>query len=238
MLKNKPNTFLVTGSSSGIGKCIADNLHSCGHHILYHGKLERKMDLPPRCEYIYGDLSKEDVVENLSNYVNEKYEIQGIICCAGRTHLSNIEDVPLSFKIEDMFEILNNIFVCTVLTCQKFSKQLIERKSGKIIIIGGDVVDKPNKNSEMCAYAISKAAVHQYAIYLSNFLRPYNINVNVVAPTGVFRNDDPIDYKKTLIRRSCKKEIANLVSFLCNEDNFISGQILRVNGARSNYFDL
>jgi len=238
MLKNKPAVFLVTGSSSGIGRCIADSLFSSGHQVLYHGKSERKIDLPARCEYIYGDLSKEDVVENIFNYVNEKYEISGLICCAGRTHLSNTEDTPLSFEMKDMFEILNNIFTCTVLTCQKFSKQLIDRKSGKIIIIGGDVVDKPNKNSEMCAYAISKAAVHQYAVYLSNFLRPHNISVNVIAPTGVFKNEDPIDCKKTLVRRACKKEIANFVSFLCNQESFISGQILRVNGARSNYFDL
>ena len=237
MLTHKPSVYFVTGSSSGIGRHIADTLSNHGHKVLYHGKSNRKIDLPKNCEYIYGDLSKEDIAENIFNYVKKKYEIINLICCAGRSHLHPTKDNPLSFEMNDMLKVLDNIFTCTVLICQKFAQEFIKRKNGKIIIIGGDVVDNPNKNSEMCSYAISKAAVHQYAVYLSNLLRNHNVSVNVVAPTGVFKNNESDELKKTLFRKAFKQEIANVVYFLCNQDNFMSGQILRVNGGRSSYLE-
>jgi len=234
---NKPRIFLVTGSSSGIGKAVADTLYSDGINVVYHGKSEHALTIPPKCEYIHGDLSVESVVDDLYGYISNKYSIQGVVCCAGRTHLSNLEDVPNLIKVDDFNKILNNIFICTLLTCQKFSQCLISQKKGKIIIVGGDVVDKPNEKSEMCGYAIAKAAVHQYALYLANFLRPHNISVNVVAPTGVFRRNEPFN-NKTLFRKSFKEEVANVISFLCKDENFISGQTIRINGGRSNYFKL
>ena len=233
----KPNVIFVTGSSSGIGKSIADKLYSKGINVIYHGKSERVLDLPPKCEYIHGDLSIESVADNIYKNVTDKYKIEGIVCCAGRTHLSNTQDTPDLIKLDDLFKIINNIFTCTLLTCQKFIPYFISQKKGKIIIIGGDVVDKPNEKSEMCAYAVAKSAVHQYALYLSNFLRPHNITVNVVAPTGVFRKNENYN-NKTLYRKSSKEEVSNLVCFLCKEENFINGQIIRVNGGRTNYFKL
>ena len=238
MLKNKSRVFFVTGSSSGIGRCIADSLVSSGINVIYHGKSERKMDLPPKCEYVWGDLSSEQVVEGLHSYINEKYEVEGVVCCAGRTHISNLEDTPTLLKPDDLRVVLNNILFTTILTCQKFAPDLASKGNGRIIIIGGDVVDKPNQNGEMCAYALAKSAVHQYALYLSNSLRPNNISVNVVAPTGVFRQEEPTDSNKTMIRRATKQEVASFVKFLCLQQSFISGQVIRVNGGRSNYFDL
>ena len=237
MIKNKirSESFLITGSSSGIGRAIADELADKYKQVIYHGKSKKIINLPNNCKCIFGDLSNESVVENLFKQIINEYDIEGIICCAGRTHLSNTDDNPALIKVEDFIKILNNIFICTLLTCQKFIPYFINRKKGKIIIIGGDIVDKPNEKSEMCGYAVSKAAVHQYALYLSNYLRPYNISVNVVAPTSVFRDECNYD-KKSLLRKALKKEIANVVSFICKEESFINGQIIRINGGRTTYF--
>lgn len=237
MLKNKPRAFFVTGSSSGIGRAIADEIRSFGANVIYHGKTDRTLEVPSKCEFVHGDLSSDSVAESLSAYLLGKYEIEGVICCAGRTHLSNLEDTPLLVKKDEMYKVFDNILACTVTACQKFTSQMIAKKAGKIIIIGGDVVDRPNEKAEMCAYAVAKAAVHQYALYLANSLRPHNVSVNVVAPTGVFRNENPPDLEKTLQRRAAKEEIAKTVSFLCAGQSFLSGQIIRINGGRTNYFN-
>jgi len=235
VLKNKPKAFFVTGSSSGIGRSIADELYSAGIHVVYHGKSEREIDIPPKCEYVNGDLSNEEVAEKIGLYVTGKYDLEGLVCCAGRTHLSPEQDSPVSFALNDMRTVIDNILVCTVLACQKIAPHFISKKSGKIIIIGGDVVDRPNENGHMCLYALSKAAVHQYGIYLSSFMRQHNVSVNVVSPTGVFRNEGQEYCDRTLIRRAYKTEVAKMVGFLCKNNSFVSGQVIRINGGRVNY---
>jgi NAD(P)-dependent dehydrogenase (short-subunit alcohol dehydrogenase family) len=235
VLKNKPKAFFVTGSSSGIGRSIADELHSSGVNVIYHGKSEREANLPPKCEYVSGDLSKEDVAGKIGSYVIGKYDLEGLVCCAGRTHLSPSQDNPVSLEFNDMRTVFDNILVCTVLACQKITPHFISKKSGKIVIIGGDVVDKPNENGHMCAYAVFKAAVHQYGLYLSAFMRQHNVSVNVVSPTGVFRNESQECCDDSLIRRACKTEVAKMVGFLCRNNTFVSGQVIRINGGRISY---
>jgi NAD(P)-dependent dehydrogenase (short-subunit alcohol dehydrogenase family) len=235
VLKNKPKAFFVTGSSSGIGRSIADELCSSGSHVVYHGKSKREINLPQRCEYISGDLSKEEVAEKIGLHVTGKYDLEGLVCCAGRTHLDPAQDNPVSFALNDMLKVMDNILVCTVLACQKIAPHFISKKCGKIVIIGGDVVDRPNENGHMCSYALSKAAVHQYGIYLSAFMRKYNVSVNLISPTGVFRDDRQECCNGTLDRRACKTEVAKIVNFLCLNNAFISGQVIRINGGRINY---
>ena len=115
---------------------------------------------------------------------------------------------------------------------------MMARKTGKIVNIGSIAALTGIPGSAI--YASAKAAVHEYSRCLAIQLRPYDINVNVVAPgdtlTGRFvaSRDTDEDRKVksgTLDRYGWPVEIAAAVEFLATDaSSYISGQVIRVDG--------
>lgn len=67
-------TALVTGSSRGIGRGIADMLSEHGYTVVYCGtKAERPTDLPEDRDYIGCDVSVSEQRKAAIAYVAEKY---------------------------------------------------------------------------------------------------------------------------------------------------------------------
>jgi 3-oxoacyl-[acyl-carrier protein] reductase len=115
---------------------------------------------------------------------------------------------------------------------------MMARKSGKIVAIGSIAGMKGREYSVI--YATAKAAVHEYTRCLAVQLRPYNVNVNVVAPgdivTARWKASRSFEQEKTvkgdsLDRYGQPEEIARVVEFLVSDSAcYISGQVLRVDG--------
>lgn len=230
--RNSEKTILVTGSSSGIGKCIADTLSQQALKIYYHGKKHHDIDLPVNGKYLFGDLSKMDDVNKIISSLNG-VDIDYLICSAGRTTLGPKQDDCLAFPSDVAHSIMDDIVFSATNICQKIVPLMIKRNFGKVFIIGGDVVDNPNQNGHMCFYGMAKAALHQYAQNLSAYLRGLNVcvTVNVVAPTGVDKSNS--QNKDCLQRKANNKEVAELVRHLCLMDgNYLNGQVIRFNGGK------
>ncbi len=117
---------------------------------------------------------------------------------------------------------------------------MMERGCGWIVNIGSIAGLTGNLTSAI--YSTAKAAVHEYSRCLAAMLRPHNIHVNVIAPGDIvtqrFLASRPIDESLkvedgTLERYGRPIEIARTLEFLVTGDSsYISGQVLRVDGAR------
>lgn len=121
--------------------------------------------------------------------------------------------------------------------------QMIERRSGKIIVIGGGgaAASRPN----FTAYAASKAAVVRFVESLSDELRDHNVQINCMAPGGsytsmtdeILQAGDRAGWKEIEAAQqvrvtggvSADKQI-QLALFLASEQsNHISGCLIHVN---------
>jgi 3-oxoacyl-[acyl-carrier protein] reductase len=257
----------ITGSSRGIGKAIAEHFASKGAKVIIHGsrldsakvfgegenlatsaeELERKYQTP--CLAVTGDLTDYGVVQGVVSEIHGKLgQIDILVNCAGGDIGSEGVQAKMAGKPEgndallispeDIKTVMDRNFLTCVLCCKAVVPEMIDRKSGKVINIGSIAALTGIPGSTI--YAAAKAAVHEYSRCLAVQLRPYDINVNVVAPGDTvterfLASRETEESRKirsgTLDRYGWPSEIASAVAFLASDaSSFISGEIIRVDG--------
>ena len=198
---------------------------------------------------VHGDLTDEAVVKRLAQQIRTEFgEIDILVNCAGgdigaQGTMGENAGKPLAndaveVAVADIRAVLDRNLLTCILVSREVAPEMMARKSGKIVNIGSVAGLKGGTNGAI--YATAKAAVHEYARCLADQLRPYNVNVNTIAPgsivTARFSASRPIDERMaitegTLVRYGWPQEIAEAVGFLVSaESDYISGQVLRVDG--------
>ncbi len=257
----------VTGSSRGIGRSILIQLAKAGASVVLHGtkpqspqtfnegesleadgrSLSSKYQV--KCLTVHGDLTQEDVVQQIVEQIhNELNRIDILINCAGGDIGIRGLNAPLAGKPEkndavfisydDIRTVLDRNLMTCILCCRAVVPEMIERKAGKIVNIGS-ISGLAGLDSSVI-YATAKAALHEYSRCLALQLRPYNVNVNVVAPGDIVTErwkasrtyeEERMVTGGTLERYGRPEEIASVVEFLSSDEaSYISGQVLRVDG--------
>ena len=232
---NNLKEVLVTGSSRGIGKAIAIDLHSKGYKIILHGKTEshhlKTLASELNCKYIYFDVADTEAAKKALNEYTEK-ALYGVILNAGITNDNTFvgleendwKDV-INTNLNSFFNVLNPILM-----------PMARKKQGRVIVMSS--VSGVMGNRGQTNYSASKAGLIGAAKSLSVELASRNITVNVVAPglidTDIIHENLPIDeiIKAIPARRIGKPEdVAPIVSFLLSDGaSYITRQVIGVNG--------
>lgn len=240
-LKNK--VALVTGSSVRVGKTIALKLASGGAKIGVHYRLQKE-DAEKTCREIEalhteaisirGDISKKDDWLHMKEKLLKKWgQIDILVNNAAifyRTPFFEITE-------DDWNNFLNINLKGTYYGCQVIGEVMYQNKSGKIINIAD--VSSQNVWSDYIPYCISKAGVVALTKGLSKALAPF-VTVNAISPGTVLLADNYDEQEENyLISRTPLKrvgqaeDIANSVAFLIEGSDFITGEIINVDGGRS-----
>ena len=131
------------------------------------------------------------------------------------------------------------------LTTQAVLPQMIERRSGSIVMMGSDYSVKGMKSG--AAYAAAKAAVYSLAKSVAAEFAAFGIRCNCVGPGPIDtpllragRGGDEWEKAKTLRaaqvpmgRLGTPEDVAGVVDFLLGDDSaYITGQIIHPNGGQ------
>lgn len=185
-------TAVITGSTKGIGKAIAEALAHHGANVVISS---RKADA---CERVAGaiqdadgsalavpcNVSSLEEIENLLAETRSKFGQIDIAIgnAAVNPHFGSFEDIPDSAfqKVMDV-NIRSNHWLA-----QRVAPEMKERKDGVILVVSS--IGGLKGSSVLGAYAISKAADMQLVRNLAVELGPHNIRVNGIAP-GLVKTD-------------------------------------------------
>ena len=131
----------------------------------------------------------------------------------------------------------------TFLSAQAAQAQMVEQKSGKMVLISSSSAEG---NRGQTNYSAAKAGIQGMAKTLAIELGPFGINVNCVAPgfvvtrmtaqtaerVGVEFEDFQKFAAEQIPRRVGQPEdIASVIAFLASDDaSFVSGQVIYVRG--------
>jgi 3-oxoacyl-[acyl-carrier protein] reductase len=252
---------LVTGAGRGLGRAFAEHLASLGCRMGIHGMREhgpseygegttltataREIGQQHGVQAVrlLGDLTDAAQVERVFQELSAAlgpvdilvHNAGGDIAAAGGK--PNPNDA-VGVKLEDIRAVLDRNLLSTILTCQAAAKQMMPRKAGRILTLSSIAAFKGIPNSVI--YATAKAGVVEYTRCLAEQLRPFNINVNSLAPgdtrTGRFLGTRKVDENRmvsegTLDRIGLVDEVTRVVEFFAGPlGAFVTGQVLRVDG--------
>ncbi|MBW7896274.1 MAG: SDR family oxidoreductase [Opitutaceae bacterium] len=231
------NAALVTGSSKGIGRAIADGLHEAGAAVVYHGNTARPDSVPAGCGCVMGNmLDAGGPARLVADAFAEQPKLDLLVANAG-----SFFDRPFLEMDEATWDKTMNLNVrATYFLCQAFAKELIARqRPGAMVLVSSTNGFQSEENST--AYDSSKGALVMMTRSLSQALIDHGIRVNGLAP-GLIRTpltsalgfgDMAKHYeKKILLRRLGEPEdCAGTAVFLLSQASaYIVGQVVVVDG--------
>lgn len=224
---------IVTGVSSGIGECIANNFIEEGIHVF---GIDINVPNNKRIEYFKCDIRNEKEIINIINEILKKtdhidYLINsaGIFCYKERNLIENLSKEEWQNVIDVN---LTGTFLIT-----KYAIPLLKKSSnGNIINLSSEQVILPQIKS--APYAITKAGIEMFSKILALELMDDKIRVNTIALASVktnflknYKKDEEV--LKRMMESTDKNmpfgiitpnDVYNLVKYLVEENNKITGQ--------------
>lgn len=241
-------TAIITGSSRGIGRAIAERLAEHGANVVISSRKAGPCDEAAKeINERYGEgraiavpasiASREDL-QRLVDETNAAFGQIDIVVCNAAT---NPYAGPMAGISDDQFEkILQNNVISNHWLIQMVAPQMLARKGGSIIIVSS--IGGLRGNSLIGAYNISKAADMQLARNLAVEWGPSNVRVNCIAP-GLVQTDfakylweNPELLKQVTEPAPLKRigqpdEIAGAAVYLASPaSSYMTGQTLVVDG--------
>ena len=225
---------LVTGAAKRIGRVIAIELarHGFSVGIHYNNSRTEAEEVSRACRgapIFQADLSRVDEIRRLFAEVESGL---GPLDCLVNNAARFTRFDPLEIAEADWDFIHNINLKATFFCCQEGARQMKKKGAGRIVNISSLGGIRPW--AEHAHYCASKAGVIMLTKALAKAFAP-QISVNSVAPGVIAFND--VDARTqamidaTPMRRAGKpEEIAAAVHFFLTAPEFITGQILAVDG--------
>ncbi|MCS7263190.1 MAG: 3-oxoacyl-[acyl-carrier-protein] reductase [Aquificaceae bacterium] len=237
-------TALVTGSTRGIGRAVAEFLARAGARVAVTGR-----DLS-RAQEVAKEIAQSCGVETLGlaldvgdhSSIREAYarveELWGgvdvLVNNAGITR----DKLFLRMGVEDWEEVLRVNLTGTFLMTSLAVKGMLKNRWGRVVNLSSVVGFTGNVGQ--VNYASTKSALIGFTKSLAKELASRNITVNAVAP-GFIETDMTASLKEELRQEYLKniplgrfgkpEDVAGAVLFLCSPlADYITGEVLHVNG--------
>jgi len=237
---------LITGSTKGIGKSIAEELARAGCKVVVSS---RKAEA---CEAVRAEFEKQgfEVLAQSCN-ISRKEELQalvdktlakwGRIDIAVANAAANPYYGPLNAIPDEAFDkVMQNNVKSVLWLASSTLPGMAERGGGCFITVGS--IGGIRASTVLGAYAISKAADHHLTRCLAAEWGPKNVRVNAIAP-GLIRTDfakalweddkrrAEREAQTPLRRLGVPRDIGGIAVFLASEAAaFITGQVIVADG--------
>jgi NAD(P)-dependent dehydrogenase (short-subunit alcohol dehydrogenase family) len=238
---------IITGSSRGIGRAIAEALADHGAKVVISSrKAEACAEAadaingrhPGAAIVVPANISSKNELQNLVDETRRTLGRIDILVCNAA---SNPYYGPMSGITDEQFrKILDNNVIANHWLIQMVAAEMIERREGSIIIVSS--IGGLKASAVIGAYNISKAADFQLARNLAAEFGPHQVRVNCIAP-GLIRTDfaralweNPQTLKMVTMHTPMQRigephEIAGAAVFLASPaSTFVTGQAIVVDG--------
>ncbi len=244
MTKNKKGTVLVTGSSRGIGKAIAEAFGKKGYAVVLNGSNNKKdleqtkKELTQKgidCIAVLADVSDYESCKMLLTEAKKAFgPIDVLVNNAGISHVGLFSDMtPKQWK-KVIAVNLESVFCCTHLVLA----DMLRNHKGNII----NISSMWGQRGASCeaVYSAAKGGMDAFTKAMAKEMGPSGIRINAIS-CGVIDTQMNACFTKeekemlleeiALMRLGKAEEVAQLAVFLAEDTaSFITGQVIAIDG--------
>ena len=196
-------TILITGASSGIGRCTAIECSKMGATLMITGRNEERLAETYGCLEGEGhlrfafDLTQEEAIRSLAESVPA---LDGVFFCAGVTDMTLIKFLNKE-KIDRVFDI--NLVAPLLLTKALVQKKKINKMASLVYMssMGAEEV-----TLGLGIYAASKSGLNAMVRAVANELSARKIRANSIMPMMV--KTELVDHITTISKEELEKDEA------------------------------
>jgi gluconate 5-dehydrogenase len=237
---------LITGGTHGLGMAMAKGLASAGAELIINDMLSEKLETALK-EYASVGIKAHGYLFDVTDDAQVKDAIQRIEKEVGAINIlinnaGIIKRVPMvDMEVKDFRQVIDVDLVAPFIVSKYVGKNMIERKSGKVINICS-MMSELGRDT-VSAYAAAKGGLKMLTKNMATEWAKFNIQVNGIGP-GYFATEQtaPIRTKghpfndfiisRTPANRWGEPEdlIGTTIFLSSNASNFINGQVIYVDG--------
>ena len=196
------NYALITGASSGIGRCYAHELARRGYNIIAVSNQKQELESIAAelhttynviAHHIYADLAAPDAAKSiLDKCTAERWQVDILVCNAGMLLFSTLTRTDPA----KLSTIVNLHCTTTTLLCRYFGDAMKERGTGRILLMSSSTAWLPYPT--ISHYSATKAYIKNLAFALWYELHRHSVSVTAVFPGAV---DTPFYNLKPSLRK-------------------------------------
>lgn len=184
----KGQVAVITGASRGIGRASALALAREGVHVVVTARTESELDsllkeiapLGVKGKAVVADVAQEADVKKLRDEALAAFpQVDIVVNNAGVAKYASL----LEHSADDYDWMMNTNMRSTFLVTHAFLPEMLERKSGTVIVVSSQAGMRGFPNEVV--YCASKFAQVGFAMALDNEVRERGVKVSIIAPGGV-----------------------------------------------------
>ena len=240
-------TVLVTGASRGIGRAIALAFAQHNYHVFLN--CSRSIDelnsvktaietlLGGSCDLFIGDVGNPEFVSEMFASIHSKCDsLDVLVNNAGIAYIGLLTDMTNKDWNHILQTNLSSVFYCS----REAVSKMVSKKEGKIINISS-MWGTVGASCEV-AYSATKSGIHGLTRALAKELAPSNIQVNAIACGCIdtamnqcFSAEERAALEEEIPagRFGTPEEVAELTYSLASNHNYLTGQIITLDGGWS-----
>lgn len=227
-------TIIISGTTKGIGKGLAQYYLSLGYQVAGLARGESQIQNEHYIHCVCDIAIEEEVINSVKEIKNTLGTIDVLMNNAALANMNSLITSPLSV-LEQTYRV--NVGG-TFLLMREAAKQMIRQQSGRIINFTS--ISKPLSLETQSSYSASKAAVESLTKIAAKELAAFNITVNAIGPTPIDTDlikGIPDTWMQNVLnmqaikRKGTLEDIYNLSDFFISEkSSFVTGQVIYLGG--------
>lgn len=245
----KDKGVLITGAGRGIGKRLAMGFATAGGQVGLLARSNAELELA-RLEIEHAGGRALNLPADVRDFEQVRLAVEKMRAAFGRVDVliaaAAVQGPIGPFSEADpetLAEVVETNLLGAMHACRAVLPAMIERRSGKIILLAGGGATQARPR--FSAYAASKTALVRFAETLAEEVRDHNIQVNCISPGGTYTHmtdeilqageragsRDMNDARNVRLTGGVppEKQI-RLALFLASENsNHVSGKLIHIN---------
>lgn len=239
-------TVIVTGSTRGLGKRIAERFAELGDNVVICSRsledckrvVDEFEDTEGTAYPVEVDVSEKPSVERLIDTTVDRFgRLDVLVNNAG----INIRGPAEEMAAEDWQQVIDVNLTGSFFCAQAAGSQMIDQGDGGEIVNISSMMGSMGQQ-DRTPYNTSKGGVNNLTRCLAVEWAEHDIHVNALAPGYIMTEmveqaQDEADFDEAdvrdrtpLDRFGTPEEVANCVEFLASGDNFVTGEVLTADG--------